>query len=686
MKTDKSTHQSMLEASEIRYRRLFETAKDGILIINPTTAQIVDANPFILEILQCDLEHVTGKQLWEIGLFANKEESKKAFKELKVNRYIRFNDMPLLRRNGHTVAVEFISNVYKVDNLDVIQCNIRDISARKSAMESLQENEQLLSRTQQIAHIGSYMYYFKDDEVKWSDEMYQIFGMVKETFKLSIEAFINCIHHDDRHLLLEWISKTSGGGTPAELDFRIIRPDGSVRELHGTGILQNDASGQPHHVIGSAQDITERKTIEIELKDSEKHLKEQNVQITELNNSYLQLNEELKQSLRQIQTMNKDLLIAKNKAEESDKLKTSFLANISHEIRTPMNAIMGYSDFLLDVNLNKTKTEQFVRIIHNSCNQLLTIISDIIDISRIESGELVIKTTRVNLNQILSETFNAYKEISKVKGINLIYNARPEYQYVEIETDLNWLRQVINNLMCNAIKFTRAGDVTFGFEIKKDFTEFFVNDSGIGIDKKHHLKIFERFRKIDASADTLYGGNGLGLSISKALIEKLGGSIWLQSEPGKGSSFHFTIPLILIINKTAQEENNIKVQVCPDWSSITILIVEDDVSNHIYIEEILKPLNVRLYHAWDGINAIEIVRNHDDISIVLMDIMMPLLNGIEATRIIKLINPTLPVIALTAYANDSAKQQALEEGFDGCLSKPMQKNTLIEFIAKHLNF
>jgi PAS domain S-box-containing protein len=670
---------------EMRYRRLFETAKDGILILDPITAKIVDANPFIVHLMGSTQADVIGKELWEIGLFRNRDESKQAFNDLKINRYIRFDDMPLLRTNGENVEVEFVSNVYQVNNIDVIQCNIRDITERKQKDRALRENEQLLSKTQQIAKIGSYNYSFYNNEIKWSDEMYNIFGLQKTNFTLTAESFMDCIHPFDKSSILIWIRQTTLGNQQSELDFRIVKPDGNIRNIYGTGILQIDKDGKPIQIIGSMQDITERKSAEKALKDKEMHLQAQNAEILKLNKEYLTMNEHLSSSLIRIQQMNEDLIISKNKAEESDKLKSAFLANISHEIRTPMNAIMGFSELLTDPDLTESKSIRYVQIIDASCNQLLTVISDIIDISKIEADQVIIEKEPVNISTLLEDIHATYKNQIYSPLVNLVYDFKPELGIVETETDKNRVKQVLCNLLNNALKFTHEGEVRFGINIKDDFIEFYVNDTGIGIAAVDQDIVFERFRQVEKTKVHVYGGNGLGLSISKAMVEKLGGEIMFSSEPGKGSNFRFTIPYLTNIN-APEPLKHLKIgNIAENWYGKTILIAEDDISSHAYIEEILSLSKAKTFHAWNGEKAIEMVKEHPEISLVLMDIKMPIIDGDKATKIIKKTNPKLPIIAITAHALNHDKAQALQSGFDNYISKPIHKKDLLELIAFYLN-
>jgi len=396
-----------LKDSEIRYRRLFESAKDGILILDFETGNIVDANPFIIKVIDHPLKEILGEKLWEIGLFKNKEESEQMFQELKVKGYVRFEDMPIQKQNGEITEVEFISNVYLANNKKVIQCNIRD--------------------------------------------------------------------------------------------------------------------------------ITERKRIERILKESEKTIKNQN-------SIYLRLNEELESSIIRIQTINNELSVANIKAEESNKLIAAFLANMGHEIRTPLNAVLGFSDLITNHDKSNIDTERFAKIIKASGQQLLCIMDDILDISLIEAGQIKIASKLTDINTVMDEIVTTYKRVIDDKKITFLYTCKHSNDTVTIKTDGNRIKQVLCNLLNNAIKFTKEGEIEFGYTLNNDFLTFHVKDNGIGISKENQTLIFQRFRQVEVFNHNVYGGNGLGLSISKALIEKMGGTISVTSELNKGATFTFTIP------------------------------------------------------------------------------------------------------------------------------------------------
>ena len=409
----------------------------------------------------------------------------------------------------------------------------------------------------------------------------------------------------------------------------------------------------------------------------EEQWKNQNSEYISLQREYMALHEELTASLSQIVRMNEDMYSAQNKLEESERLKAAFLANILHETRTPMNAIIGFSDLLMDNKLSKVKTGEFVKIINASCRKLNAILSDIIDISKIDADQSVIDKELVNINFLLDDVYSVYSNQSVSHEINFVYEPKSEFSDLEILTDRNKVRQVLNILIDNALKFTSCGEIKFGFNIIENFIAFYIKDTGIGIAPKDQKIIFDRFRQVDNSDTRLYGGNGLGLSIAKALVEKMGGIISVNSEDGKGATFIFTLPYQQLIST----ENEKKAKTIVNWADKTILVVEDEIFNHIYIENALSDTKINIVHAWNGEKAIEMVEKYASISLVLMDLKMPVIDGYEAIQRIKVTNPKLPVIAITAYALSHNKEEAMDAGFDNYISKPIHKETLVEVIA-----
>jgi CheY-like chemotaxis protein/anti-sigma regulatory factor (Ser/Thr protein kinase) len=355
---------------------------------------------------------------------------------------------------------------------------------------------------------------------------------------------------------------------------------------------------------------------------------------------------------------------------------------MSHEIRTPLNGILGFSAFLKDPDLDKDRSKKYIDIIESSGHQLLAIINDILDISKIEAGQVPLTIEPVNITRLFNELHQQFVNQAESKNLHLIQNSGHLDENIVVNSDETRLRQIFFNLLNNAIKFTEKGEVEFGLIRDEDFLRFYVKDSGIGISPAHQEIIFKPFRKVETSFTSRYGGTGLGLSISKALVEKLGGTISVQSVPDVGSTFSFSIPYIpakeIYLHSTVKKESNSH----RDWQNKTILIAEDEIFNYYYLEELLLPMNVKTIHARNGIEAVEFARNQPDISLVLMDIKMPEMDGFVATRLIKKLRPQLPVIAQTAYASREDRENALSSGFDYFLAKPVSRDLFIEVIDK----
>lgn len=437
--------------------------------------------------------------------------------------------------------------------------------------------------------------------------------------------------------------------------------------------------------LGEARLRDQKKQADEALKASVHDLKIQNEEYQSLNSGYLSLNEELKTSLNHILKINNELIVAKNKAEESDKLKTAFLANMSHEIRTPLNGIMGFSTLLRDPDLPKEKVDTFLHIIESSGLQLLNIINDILDISKIEAGQMYISLKSANISELLKELHQQFIKEAELKNLDLFL--RPDHldENIITRTDENRLRQIFGNLLSNAIKFTSKGSIEFGMTVKGKTIEFFISDSGIGIAEEDQSLIFEPFRKVATPVTQLYGGTGLGLAISKALAEKLGGFISLSSEPDKGATFTLTIPFPENIGTEDQLTPKTETNAENPMKQKTILVAEDEIYNFYYIEELLKPLKVITLHANNGLEAVEFAKNNPEISLVLMDIRMPEMDGLEATKQIKKLRPLLPIIAQSAYASREDTEKAKAYGFDHYLSKPIVRNLFIEVVSKYLS-
>ncbi|MGV8962742.1 MAG: ATP-binding protein [Candidatus Saccharimonadaceae bacterium] len=380
------------------------------------------------------------------------------------------------------------------------------------------------------------------------------------------------------------------------------------------------------------------------------------------------------------------LILAKEKAEESDRLKTAFLANMSHEIRTPMNAIIGFSDLLAEDDLTPEDKIDFISKIKNSGRSLMALINDIIDIAKIESGQLKVLDSACDINNLLTDllgTFQELKNISGKNGISLNLILPEDKGKLLIITDPMRLQQILTNLLSNAMKFTEFGSIDFGYTLQDESLSFFVKDSGIGILRSKQKLLFQRFSQLDPSTTRKYGGTGLGLAISKNLVDLLGGTIGIESNPGKGSLFYFTIPF-----KPANQHQKPK-DIKADWQNVnwkgkTILIAEDMLQNYLLMEALLKRSEVRLLHAVNGQIAIDIVRSEPDIDLILMDIQLPIKTGYEALKEIIEIRPDIPVMSYTAFALPNEREKSLTAGFVDYIPKPIKTETLIPILNKYL--
>ena len=374
---------------------------------------------------------------------------------------------------------------------------------------------------------------------------------------------------------------------------------------------------------------------------------------------------------------------ARKKAEEADRLKSAFLANMSHEIRTPMNAIVGFSNLLLS-NLPESEKEEYVRIINSNSENLMVLINDILDISLIEANQLKIEVVPFNANLIMKELESIFNYRNK-PDLVIKLDPLPCNQLV-LHTDQYRFRQVLNNLLSNALKYTDKGEIRFGYNILDDKAVFYVSDSGIGISKEDFERIFDYFHKLEDSRTKFYKGTGIGLSISKKLLEMLGGEIWLESAPGKGSTFYFTIPLPSdhLPEKPKSKHGNETTN--HSLPGAHIIIAEDDPTNYLLLEKLFRRMNAQITWIKDGKEMLDFVKNNPALehSVIIMDIKMPVMNGIDAFHEIRKINKTIPVIAVTAYATESEKQNLLQQGFTDYVSKPVNASLLIEIIKRNL--
>ena len=672
--------QAELQKSEERFRRLAEHAQDIIYryeflpenkfgYVSPSATKITGYTPeehYANADLRFKLVHSDDRPLLE-----NISES---FDRPLVLRWIR-KDGNIIWTEQHNVPI-YDEHV----NLKAIEGIVRDITEQKLAVDKLTQ-ERILLRTL-IDNLPDNIY-VKDTKMRKV---------------LANKADLALIGKPEE----EVIGKDDSEVYPAEVTAQFIADDRLVLEK-GQSVLNReelvvnnlgqstwlltsklplyDHEGHISGMIGIGHNITERKQALELLMEREQKLKEKNEEYQKLNQEYLIVNEVLTESLERMQKMNEDLRTAKEKAEESDRLKTIFLSNMSHEIRTPMNAIFGFTQILRETSIDDTNREHYLEVINSSCGRLLSVVNDIIDISKIESGIIELQYRNVNLNDLLKELHNFYSELCKNKDLSLDVQSQFSDK-VCCNTDETKLQQILSNLIDNAIKFTEKGRISVLCGIKDNMLEFSLKDTGIGIVDKDQMIVFDRFRQADENYTRKFGGTGIGLAIAKAYVNKLGGKIWLESVKGKGTTFYFNIPYIPVA-ATEISQNEVKEAEVYNWSGKKILIAEDEKSNYEYLAEVLESTQITIYHAKNGEEAISIFKSSNP-DLILMDIKMPKVDGYLATKKIREKNKKIPIIALTAYAMDIDKEKALKAGFNDHIAKPVYFETLLSLLGHYL--
>ncbi len=630
--SEKKKIEKKLAAAEQKYTQLFNSITEAIFIHKPDTGEIIDCNDAVLKLYQFDdkeeiIKYCNIGSISDVSGGFTQEKALEKLHKAYVEGTQQF-EWKARKKNGEVFWLNIIVKKVKVDNQEFLLASGRDITLEKEIREALNESNERFRLAFETSPDSININRLEDGVYLDVNEGFcNITGYTKEEVigKSSLEINI-WVNPEDRARLVKELKEK---GTCANLEAQFRCKNGKiVTGLMSARIIM--LKGVPH-ILNITRDISERIKIE------------------------------------------QELIIAKNKAEESDKLKTAFIHNISHEIRTPMNAIIGFSELLKNEDIISEKKQKYVDIIINSSKQLLSIINDVLEISRIESQTVQIHETIFNINEILEELYQLF--LPKIKNIEFKYQVELTRENAFIETDEAKIKQILINLLTNAIKFTNSGQIIFGYFVKNQTIVFYVKDTGIGIPPEEQSKIFDRFYQANRQIAQLKGGSGLGLSICKSLVELLGGNIQFNSVVGKGSEFYIHLPYKP--KKNIEKDNSITLHL----DNLNIMVVEDIPSNYELVEHLLEAFRVKLYWAQTAHEALQIVRNNN-IHLILLDIKLPDVDGITLARMIKEINSKIHIIILSAYTSVEDQNLAFEAGCEAYITKPIDKKNLYTIIQK----
>ncbi|MFN8255110.1 MAG: PAS domain S-box protein [Bacteroidales bacterium] len=652
--TTRKITEEKLKQNEIRFRSLFENMSNNVAIFEV----VDDGKDFIFKNFNSaaeKLEKINRNEI--IGrsaelVFPTLREYNLLDSFRKVWKTGEPTNTPIIIYDNDGKILSWTENfIYRLPSKEIVVI-YDDITQRKRAEFDLLKTKERYRIATEETMVAVWERNLETNKGHADPVLFEILGYPIPEIEDSFSIWRNYIHPSDLEIITK-MNQELREGKIKELNvkFRATDKNGNIRWFIDKGVALKNAQGVTTRLIGTISDITQQQVIE------------------------------------------EQLILSKEKAEEADTLKSAFLANMSHEIRTPMNGILGFSDLLKSEEISDAERNSYIDIIQQSGKQLLNIINDILDISKIEVGQIQINEEDCSVNDLLDELMGLFKpEIVDKKKLKLELHKDLSNTDSILITDGVRLRQILTNLINNAIKFTSKGYIEFGYimipadspdEQIKHYLQFYVKDTGIGIPNSKREIIFDRFRQSDESHTRKFGGTGLGLAISKGFVELLGGQIWHESIEKSGSTFYFTIPYKI---GDADRIHKIEAKLGSDyhWKGEYVLIVEDDEISYKYLYKILNKTGLKLIRAVSGNDAVDLCDKHDEIKLVLMDIQLPGMNGYEATERIREFKPDLPIIAQTAHALPEDRQKSIEAGCNDYLSKPIKRQLLLAKINQYL--
>ena len=633
-----------------RFKKMVEDSQDLFWEFDEN-ANITYSSPSLRNLLGYEPEETLGLNVFDLMSADEVKRIREYFDPIAEKR-LPFKNIKItsLHKDGHQVVLESSGTPLFDDEGQFrgYRGIDRDITARTVATDALRESEEFLSKTQDLAHVGSWQLDHRTNRLTWSDETCRIFGFEPESFDDSLETFLGSIHPDDRASVeAAYLGSIRERRDGYELGHRIVKRDtGEIRYVHEKCSNEFDVNGTIIRSVGMVQDVTERKIGDIALNE------------------------------------------ATRTAENANRAKSLFLANMSHEIRTPMTAILGFGELLQETELTQEQ-ERYLEMINAAGNSLLSLINDVLDLSKIDAGKLLVKAGSFDLHGLIKKLGDVLE--LQVAQKNLSFRASIDSDVPTfLVGDQSRIRQILLNLLSNAIKFTDEGTISVAVSVaeKSDtmvLLDIAVKDTGIGVSEDCLKQVFEPFFQVNGPRTRTCGGAGLGLAISRSLAALMGGSVRGESQEGSGSTFHLLVPLQCAADTTSEKISSEKEPLSWNGPSLKILLAEDNPINIQFIKIVLENMGHAVTVAENGKVALDVMMTNT-FDLVLMDVQMPVMDGIHALRALRkqeqIKGEHLTVVALTAFALIGDREKYLNMGFDGYLSKPLTIQGLVKELMR----